>query len=150
MYNLSFHFYSFWIKYLIIISSFLVNVFLLSYIVFCVYMVESVDINFMSGLLIIGLYIFTSSIYDYYLLISMTVKFDRNYLYIIKNKNVYQKVGLSTISKISRKFYFFYLIVIRKDNVKRNVYIFISPNPSFTTPVVVKELIKLMHNEKVV
>ena len=80
----------------------------------------------------------------------MTVKFDRNYLYIIKNKNVYQKVGLSTISKISRKFYFFYLIVIRKDNVKRNVYIFISPNPSFTTPVVVKELIKLMHNEKVV
>ncbi len=139
-------------KHIVIYGMAITNIFLFS---FTMYLLFTDNINlsktsYFFGYILTYLYIVVSSNHLFHLFISKTLSFDNKYLYIWKGKKRVQKICLCCVSRISRRYHFFYVISFKETcNANNNdVYFFISPNPPFTTPDNVKQFIKLINYEK--
>ena len=92
-------------------------------------------------------YILLTTLYDYFLIKSKVIKFDRQYIFIENSQNE-EKISVSQIFMIKRIYFFFYKIHYKNNSgEKKEVYFFISPNPSIKEPEKIKILKGLIHEK---
>ena len=135
MQSLSFRFFFPWTKYLMVYLSFLTDIAILVFIGLVLINSNYTPLKNIEIIAFITFYVSLSSIFNFLLLKSKTVQTDNEYLYIKQNKESIQKVDINCIDKLERKFHYFYKISFKKEcNIYNDLYIFISPNPTFSRP----------------
>ena len=88
------------------------------------------------------LYIFMSSVFDYYLIKSKSVKYDSSFLYIGNGGDNWREISIKSVVKIKRTYYCFCTIYcMRNDMLEDRIVFFLSPNPSFFKSEEIKEVL---------
>jgi hypothetical protein len=117
-----------------IISSIAILIFIIYYIIFG----GKIKIE---AFCFLALYILYSNIFNYYLIISKTIKYNSDYFFIQQKSDDWEKIPIKNITKIKRTFHYFYSIHYKIINDKKKVVFFISPNPSFFKSQGIKEIL---------
>jgi len=146
MQYLSFKFYFRWIKNFWIFSSLFFRLAVTLLVIFILWNGDYTLIKTIEVVAFMIFYVSLSSIFDFLLYKSKTVQTDKEYLFIEQKDGTLQKVHISCIEKLQRKFHYFYKIQFKKDCLLySDLYIFISPNPSFSRP---KKFVEIMDRIK--
>ena len=138
MKQLSFEFYYKFLKKILIISSILSNFAILVFIIYYMFWGTNYKILAFCFLMI---YVIISSVYNYYLIKSKSIKYDSNSILIQIKPNNWEVISLKRIIKIKRTYHYFYTIYYKSSEASiEKVIFFISPNPSFSKSEKVKEI----------
>lgn len=119
-----------------IISSIAILIFIIYYIIF------GGEIK-IEAFCFLALYLLYSNIFNYYTIISKTIKYNSDYFFIQQESDNWEEISIKNITKIKRTFHYFYTIHYKIINDKKKVVFFISPNPSFFKSPEVKEILDL-------
>jgi hypothetical protein len=135
---LSFNFYFKFGKYFLIISLFVVN---LSLIIFNFYHYILNKNNNLEILCFSLLILLFDNIFEYYLLKSKTIKYNKELILIEYTSGDWIEIPITKIDKIKRTYFYFYNIHYKSfDGKNMKVIFFISPNPPFERFHKVKEV----------
>lgn len=118
-----------------LISTFAIIIFLFYY------LVNGISNKFgISCFLVI--YLIISNIFSYNISRSKNIVYDSKTLIIQINRNIFEEVPIRRVIKIKRTFFYFYTLYYWGPcNISKKVIFFISPNPSFSKPKQVEEVL---------
>ena len=87
-------------------------------------------------------YIVASNIFNYYLIISKSIKYDPKSILIKRKPETWEEIPIKDLIKIKRTYHYFYTLCYRtNDTSEKKVIFFISPNPSFFKSKKVKDVL---------